>query len=216
VISVVLQSLPETLLSAAVELDRVALGGLWTGEGYRQEWERHSSDLLGIWPLQDRGLNWVLNGNELQVAVPSQGSLPSPRPPLFGMGCGWFILDEIHIVLLAVDPHLRRRGLGHAILLGLLVSACDRGANYATLEVRASNRAAITLYESLGFKTAGRRPKYYKEGDTSEDALILWRSGLQSPEFRVQMAQHWTALELRWIVWNWKLISPFQTYSEME
>jgi [ribosomal protein S18]-alanine N-acetyltransferase len=206
-----LKLLPETLLSAAVDLDQSALGGLWTAEGYQQECLRPSSDLLGIWPLQDDRLK----GKGLQP-VPSQNSRPTPQLPLFGMGCGWSILDETHIIMLAVHPNLCRRGLGSAILLGLLTYACDRDSNYATLEVRASNRAAIALYESLGFKTAGRRPKYYTEGDISEDALILWRAGLQSAEFRAQMAQHWKALEPRWAAWNWQIISPFQNYSEME
>ena len=40
-----------------------------------------------------------------------------------------------------------------------------------TLEVRASNAAAIALYEKLGFRQVGRRPHYYLS--PPEDALIL-------------------------------------------
>jgi [ribosomal protein S18]-alanine N-acetyltransferase len=186
------QPLPEALLPAAVELDQVALGGLWNIDGYRQELERASSDLLGIWP-QD-----------------------SPQILLWGVGCGWTILDETHLVLLAVHPNVRQQGLGCAILLGLLTYARDRGSNYATLEVRASNQAAIALYETFGFKTAGRRPHYYSDAssNTSEDALILWRSGLQTAEFKMQMMQHWQTLKQRWMAQSWRMASPFENCFE--
>jgi ribosomal-protein-alanine N-acetyltransferase len=41
-----------------------------------------------------------------------------------------------------------------------------------TLEVRVSNREAIAMYEGLGFRSAGVRPRYYQ--DNGEDALIMW------------------------------------------
>ena len=43
-----------------------------------------------------------------------------------------------------------------------------------SLEVRATNAPAITLYEKLGFETVGRRPNYYRH--PKEDALILRKS----------------------------------------
>ena len=50
------------------------------------------------------------------------------------------------------------------------------GATRATLEVRASNAAALALYRRLGFVIAARRPGYYSKPD--EDGLILWKEGL--------------------------------------
>jgi ribosomal-protein-alanine N-acetyltransferase len=67
------------------------------------------------------------------------------------------------------------------MLIALLQAAQIRGLKRSTLEVRASNQAAIALYGKFGFQEAGRRRRYYE--DTGEDALVLWRSGLQSPEF---------------------------------
>ena len=102
------------------------------------------------------------------------------------MGCFWAILDEAHITLLAVHPQYQRQGLGQAMLLALLVAASDRGLERATLEVRASNHSALSLYQKFGFKLAGRRRRYYK--DTNEDGLILWRGDLQQPEFQSTLA----------------------------
>jgi [ribosomal protein S18]-alanine N-acetyltransferase len=166
------QPLPESLLNAAVELDRLVLGGFWSLQSYRQELERPSSDLLGLWlaPLQDS--------------------------PLLAMGCAWTILDEAHIILMAVHPHYQRQGIGCGLLLRLLETAHHRGMKYATLEVRASNRVAIALYTKLGFTSVGKRPNYYE--DNGEDALVLWRSGLQSLEFKAQIDAHWATLKNRW------------------
>jgi ribosomal-protein-alanine N-acetyltransferase len=91
------------------------------------------------------------------------------------------ILDEAHITLLVIDEAYRGQGFGRALLIALLEAARVHDMARATLEVRPSNEAAIALYNSFGFKEAGRRKQYYHA--PTEDALILWRSGLQSQEF---------------------------------
>jgi [ribosomal protein S18]-alanine N-acetyltransferase len=177
--SVVLRPLPKDLLLAAVDLDRLVFGGFWNATAYQQELERSNSDLLGIWPVNFSASNCSL----------------------LALGCSWSILDEVHIILLAVHPNYRQRSLGLAMVLGLLDLAVRRGANYATLEVKASNQAAIALYKKQGFTIAGRRPHYYE--DTGEDALIMWRSGLQSSAFNAQIALNWQSIEQQQ-PWQWE------------
>jgi ribosomal-protein-alanine N-acetyltransferase len=46
------------------------------------------------------------------------------------------------------------------------------GVTKMTLEVRASNEAALKLYKKLGFASVGARPQYYE--DNGEDAVIMW------------------------------------------
>jgi len=87
----------------------------------------------------------------------------------------WVIVDELHINTLAVAPTERRKGLGTALMARVLAEAADAGAVKATLEVRASNTAALALYARLGFLVKAERPGYYTNPD--EDALILWREG---------------------------------------
>ncbi len=79
--------------------------------------------------------------------------------------------DDWHIMNIAVDPEVRRRGLAIALLEELFARA-GQDRRY-TLEVRTSNGAAIALYERFGFRPAGMRRRYYQ--DTGEDALIMWR-----------------------------------------
>jgi ribosomal-protein-alanine N-acetyltransferase len=97
---------------------------------------------------------------------------PSPQPwQTWGYLIFWVVLDEMHILNLAVHPQLRRRGIARLLLAEGLAQARTLGAELAWLEVRPSNIAARALYESFGFREVGRRPRYYD--DTQEDALLL-------------------------------------------
>ena len=74
---------------------------------------------------------------------------------------------EHEILNLAVDPAERRQGLARALLRDALARA--KGAWF--LEVRASNEAAVRLYDSLGVQRAGLRPHYYQ--NSPEDAIVM-------------------------------------------
>jgi len=86
-----------------------------------------------------------------------------------GYGGFWKVCNEADIVNIAVHPDFRRKGVGKKILEYLLKLARKNEINRVFLEVRETNPSAINLYESFGFKTVGRREKYY----SGEDALIL-------------------------------------------
>ncbi|MHC0064014.1 ribosomal protein S18-alanine N-acetyltransferase [Nostoc sp. UIC 10890] len=166
-------------LSALLELDQACFGGLWTMEGYQRELDSPNSDLLGLFS-------------------------PVSNSMLLGMGCFWSILDEAHITILAVHPQYHRQGMGAALLYALIKTACDRKMERATLEVRASNLGAISLYQKFGFKTAGRRRRYYQDND--EDALILWLPDLQRPKFQATLDQWHSMISDRLDKSFWHLI----------
>ena len=81
------------------------------------------------------------------------------------------VLGEADIMNVAVAPEFRRKGIAKALLLTLQDDLCAKDVHSLTLEVRASNVPAITLYEALGYTQVGRRPNYYHK--PKEDALIL-------------------------------------------
>lgn len=81
------------------------------------------------------------------------------------------ILDEGYITNVAVSAASRRRGIGRALVERLVKTARERSLAFITLEVRRSNLAAISLYESFGFKLEGVRAGYYRNPD--EDALLM-------------------------------------------
>lgn len=81
------------------------------------------------------------------------------------------ILDEGYITNVAVRPDCRRQGVAGQILQVFLDFAQAQGLAFLTLEVRASNQAAILLYGSRGFRGMGRRKNYYEH--PREDAIIM-------------------------------------------
>ncbi len=128
-------------LEACLALDRLALGGLWDSDQWQTELESDGRLCLG---------------------------LEGPRG-LEAMASGWLVVDELQIMVVAVHPDCRRRGRGRRVLRALLQKARQHGAQQATLEVAAGNTAALALYAALGFRSQGRRCRYYRNG---EDALI--------------------------------------------
>lgn len=93
------------------------------------------------------------------------------RAAMLGFIVFWIICGELHVLNVAVEPAAQHQGVGHGLMRAAMEKARLAGVTYATLEVRRSNRAAIHLYESFGFKTTAIRPKYYVEND--EDALVM-------------------------------------------
>ena len=81
------------------------------------------------------------------------------------------VMGEADMMNLAVLPSYRRQNVGKRLVLELIEKLNDREVSSLTLEVRASNDAAIGLYNGLGFVQVGRRPNYYQA--PKEDALIL-------------------------------------------
>jgi ribosomal-protein-alanine N-acetyltransferase len=126
-----------------LELDRLCLGGFWSAGQWNRELADPQRPGLGLW-----------RNGQLQA-----------------MACGWLVVDELHITLVAVAPGQRRQGLGRLLVRALLVSGHGRGAVRATLEVGSGNGPAVALYRSLGFVDAGIRRGYYRTG---EDALVQW------------------------------------------
>ena len=80
--------------------------------------------------------------------------------------------EDAHLMNLAVRVERRGEGIGRRLLAEMTARALSLGATRMTLEVRSHNAAALALYESVGMKSVGVRPRYYN--DTGEDAVIMW------------------------------------------
>jgi len=132
-------------LNACLELDKIALKGLWS----KNQWEKELS-------YSKRLCKGIYNHSNL-----------------IALGCGWVVVDELHLTAIAVHPKHRRLGLGQKVISSLFLEAIQQGCTRATLEAKSNNIAALALYKSSGFITAGCRRNYYQNG---ADALIQWRS----------------------------------------
>ena len=86
------------------------------------------------------------------------------------------ILDEVHIMQVAVSPDYQRQGIGRQLSEKLLSD--KQHQQLVLLEVRASNSAAQALYNQLQFTKIGRRKGYYvpqEPGGEREDAIVMQR-----------------------------------------
>lgn len=87
-----------------------------------------------------------------------------------GYVCLMSLFEEAQILNIAVAPDQRGRGIARMLLEKALLQALEKGAEVMALEVRASNSAAISLYEQFGFTRVGIRAGYY---DSVEDAVLM-------------------------------------------
>ena len=115
-------------------------------------------------PWSEASLELLLS-NEAVGAVCLDGG----RAVAYG-GMYWGV-DEGQITNIAVLPDYRRCGMGGEVLAFLIGEAKKRGALQISLEVRASNEAAIALYRRFGFSVCGCRRRFYK--NPTEDALVM-------------------------------------------
>lgn len=101
---------------------------------------------------------------------------------LAGFAGMWCILDEAHVVTVAVAPPQRGQGLSRLLVHGLVGRATRLGMRVATLECRVSNQVARNLYRDYGFYEVGMRKAYYS--DNREDAVIMTTEDLASSAYR--------------------------------
>jgi ribosomal-protein-alanine N-acetyltransferase len=91
---------------------------------------------------------------------------------------GWlaarFVLDEVELFEIAVDPMVRRQGIGGALIGELVTESGQRGAVVIHLEVREGNAAARALYGAWGFSEAFVRKGYYVDGENA----VIYRLNL--------------------------------------
>ena len=143
-----MQNTPDHLQGAA-ELERLCFSSPWSASSL----ELLTNDGIGV--------GYVL---EVPAAEGTEGQIAA-------YGGMLITVDEGQITNIAVHPDHRRRGYGAAIVRSLLRHAKDAKLDSVSLEVRASNTAAIELYKQAGFFEAGRRKGFYTK--PTEDALVM-------------------------------------------
>ena len=139
-----------------VELERASFGSPWNAGTFARILE---SEHVEIWVVEE-----------------------PDAPTLIAYAVLWCVSDQGELANIAVAPEARGRGLGGRLLDWILQVALGRGVETLYLEVRESNAAARGLYESRGFREAGRRRGYYD--NPREDAMVLVLDLAGAPESR--------------------------------
>ena len=166
------------------EIDREAFSALWPPANYRRELENRLAHYI------------VACDDEVKepevAATPPKGFLgllsrlrhrfnhdhfSDSEPPatggeyVSGFAGLWIMAGEAHITNIAVRDKHRRQGIGELLLIALVDLAIKLDACLITLEVRASNTAAQSLYSKYGFAKVGVRRGYYT--DNREDGVLM-------------------------------------------
>lgn len=140
------------------------------------------ADLPGVMAVMETAFD--ARFGEAWTASQCAGLLPMPGVWLtvaradgeaLGFSLARSVAGEAELLLLAVRPDARRRGIGKDLLRHFLAAACDKGVERVHLEVRDGNHA-VNLYSASGFTVVGRRRGYYSGKDGAVyDALSLAR-----------------------------------------
>ena len=110
--------------------------------------------------------NEIANPNSLAKVALSESNV-------IGYVCARYVLDEGHILNLAVHRDFRRQKIATELMDRVLAELKGKDCRLLYLEVRVSNTDAITFYERFGFKVASFRRKYYSS--PNEDAALMMR-----------------------------------------
>jgi ribosomal-protein-alanine N-acetyltransferase len=130
-------------LDAVMEIERLGFKNPWSRQIFVEELERS-------WA----GLDVVRDGTRV-VAFCNY----------------WLVRDEVHLLNIAVHPDARHQGHAARLLAHIIDFGRRHRCRYITLEVRRSNRGAVKLYRSFGYRPIGLRPHYYAED--GEDAIVM-------------------------------------------
>ncbi len=129
------------------------------------------------------GLRGFLGGLRQMLAGDEVLPPPEERQELIVGFVGiWLLVNEAHVVTIAVRDSHRRRGVGELLLIVAIETALRERQPVVTLECRVSNAAALRLYEKYGFEQVNLHRRYY--ADNQEDGYILTAGGIETPSYR--------------------------------
>ncbi len=131
---------------------------------------------------------WYLVASELSTP-PAGPTVPEPVGPVVTASCApiagvvvgyaglWFDGVDAQVLTLAVAAERQGRGIGRRLLTALVDHARELAADRVLLEVRVDNEPALRLYESMGFRTIGRRRGYYQPENVDAWTMTLDLAG---------------------------------------
>ena len=189
-------------------IDREAFPTMWPPVNFRNEMSNKMAHYVvacdGQWITTNQESNPIKTGpvrTFLGIKWPFGSKTPDAHKLetveyISGFLGLWVMVDEAHIINIAVREAWRGKGLGELLLISGIDTAIYNKALVATLEVRPSNIKAQALYMKYGFQQVGSRKAYYS--DNKEDAIVMTTDILTSEvfqsRFRKLKAEHFHKL----------------------
>ena len=130
------------------------------------------------WRYDPASIERALRRRETMVLAASERPtyVARERPGLSGFAIMDFGDERAHLVLLAVQPTQRRRGIGRRMVDWLMESALTAGMASVHLELRADNAAARRFYRALGFSETVMMPRYYNGREAAMRMIRMLRA----------------------------------------
>ncbi len=187
-------------ISQVAEIEHEAFPTTWPPTPFRKELQNRLANYLVTWiPASQHAVASVASRSGEPPVKPRplvqrwlaavRGLFPSSTVPISqdtdyiaGYVGIWFMVDEAHIVAIAVRTPYQRLGLGELLMQGSVELSIARRMRSITLEARVSNSPAHALYEKYGFQKMGVRKAYY--ADNQEDAVIMTAADILSPAYQ--------------------------------
>lgn len=146
---------------AVVEIEKECFSLPWSERSFEDSVSRDDTIFLVCEENED-SLQGLVEKSQIQGA---RGAV------IIGYIGMYLSFDEASVTNVAISPVFRKRGYGEQLVTEAKAAAKNAGAEYIFLEVRASNKPAISLYKKLGFEELGVRKKFYEH--PVEDAIIM-------------------------------------------
>ncbi len=115
----------------------------------------------------------IIKNDKAYVAVAALPCKEGEVPDIIGYADMWVVAGEAQLNNIAIDELYRGNHIGEALLSHMIETSRELGCELMTLEVRAGNNTARSLYRKAGFTEAGVRRGYYR--DNREDAILMNR-----------------------------------------
>ena len=182
-------------IEQVTEIDREAFPSQWPPANYKQELQNKTAHYIVLYDdtktidvpqapppkrhfdILSRVMPWKKRKEPEKTPLP-----PVKRQYIIGFSGIWMIADEAHLTNIAVRQQYQGKGLGELLVIATIDLALGFKASFMTLEVRASNLAAQSLYQKYGFTQMGVRRGYYL--DNREDAVIMSTESISDEPFQ--------------------------------
>jgi ribosomal-protein-alanine N-acetyltransferase len=171
-------------VAQVTEIDQEAFPTMWPPANYERELKTPLAHYI------------VAHEGSPNTVKTTEESPPTDKQYIVGFAGLWMMTDEAHITNIAVRQSHRRLGIGELLLIAMINLALELDARILTLEVRASNISAQSLYYKYGFNLVQVRQGYYT--DDKENALVMAVEDIISAAFQKRLKQLEKAHAERW------------------
>jgi ribosomal-protein-alanine N-acetyltransferase len=190
------RAMTEADIAQVVEIERESFPTTWPHTAYRRELANNLARYLVIVDNSHAPVQPPPRRRSFLDLFRHREEVEDTSDYIVGYVGVWLMVDEAHIVAIAVREAYRGRGLGELLLADAIDLALENRQETVSLEVRRTNLVAQALYEKFRFLKVGVRKRYYS--DNGEDAIIMSTPPIHADSYIEHLAYLRQERERRW------------------